>query len=119
MTTILAVLVALAVGFGGGYVVSGDKAATDTHDTHESSSMSHAMEDMTAELEGKKGDDFDKAFIDEMIVHHEGAVQMAKQALDKAKHAEIKQLANEIISAQTREISTMRGWLNSWYGTTQ
>lgn len=78
--------------------------------------MSNTMADMTAGLDGKTGDDFDRAFIEEMIVHHEGAVAMAEQALLSAKHAEIKTMAQEIVSAQTREIDTMRSWLRSWFG---
>lgn len=77
--------------------------------------MRSAMDGMTAGLDGKTGDEFDRAFIEGMIVHHEGAVAMAQQALQKAKHDEIKTMANDIISAQTREINTMRGWLQVWY----
>jgi uncharacterized protein (DUF305 family) len=40
---------------------------------------------------------FDQRFITAMIGHHEGAIAMAKEAQTKAEHAEIKQLAGEII----------------------
>ncbi len=82
----------------------------------EGMSMSGMMDDMMAELEGKKGDAFDKAFIEEMIVHHEGAVEMAEAALMSAKHKEIKDMANAIISTQTSEIDQMKTWLKTWYG---
>lgn len=77
--------------------------------------MSHAMDSMMSELHGKTGDDFDKAFLKEMIVHHEGAVMMAELALKSAKHEEIKNLSNEIISAQKKEIADMKEWLKIWY----
>jgi uncharacterized protein (DUF305 family) len=77
--------------------------------------MHGAMGDMMMGLEGKTGDEFDKAFLSEMIIHHEGAVDMAEAALKNAKHPEIKQMALAIISAQTSEIQQMKGWLNSWY----
>ncbi len=77
--------------------------------------MSGTMNGMMQGLHGKSGDDFDKAFIEEMIVHHEGAVAMAQMALTNAKHEEIKTMANEIISAQTSEISQMKSWLKDWY----
>lgn len=110
------VVVALIIGFGGGYLFAGsDSSTAGTHVMSDGSTMSDAMAGMTAGLDGKTGDDFDKAFIEGMIVHHEGAVAMAQLALQKAKHDEIKQMAQEIISAQTREINTMRGWLQSWY----
>jgi uncharacterized protein (DUF305 family) len=77
--------------------------------------ISDTMSDMTASLQGKTGDDFDRAFISEMITHHEGAVDMAELALQNAGHSEIKQLAQNIISAQTAEIANMRGWQASWF----
>ncbi len=80
------------------------------------SDMHRMMDDMTAMLEGKTGDGFDKAFLEEMIVHHEGAVEMAEMALTSAKHQEIKDLSNAIISAQNTEITQMKEWLRTWYG---
>ena len=65
-------------------------------------------------LQGKSGDDFDRAFIEGMIVHHEGAVQMAEQAKLNAKHQEIKDMSDAIIDAQTTEINQMRMWQKDW-----
>ena len=59
---------------------------------------------------------FDKAFIEEMIPHHQMAVMMAQMLLRSANRPEMKQLAENIISAQTKEINDMRGWYQSWYG---
>lgn len=78
-------------------------------------SMHGQMDDMTASLSGKTGDEFDKAFLEEMIVHHEGAVDMANMALASAGHEEIKAMSRDIIDAQTKEIATMKEWLNTWY----
>mgnify|MGYP003394308391 CR=1 FL=1 len=58
----------------------------------------------------------DKHFIEQMIPHHEGAVAMAKLALEKSKRAEIKTLANAIIESQTKEIIDMTGWYKDWFG---
>ena len=55
--------------------------------------------------------DADKDFAQEMIVHHEMAVDMAKDVLAKGKDAEIKQLAENVIAAQTKEIEFLRAWL--------
>ncbi len=79
--------------------------------------MNHAdmtMDEMTKGLDGLKGDAFDKAFVEMMIVHHQGAVDMAKAIPENAKHMELKKLGEEIISAQTKEIEMMKGWLKSW-----
>ena len=46
----------------------------------------------------------DAAFVDAMVPHHEGAVEMAKVALDNAEHEEIRTLAQDIISGQQAEI---------------
>ena len=72
------------------------------------------MDDMSEVLKNLKGDDFDKAFIEMMIDHHQGAVEMANEALINAKHEEIKNLASDIISAQTSEIKMMEEWKNNW-----
>lgn len=77
--------------------------------------MGQMMNYMTYGLQGRTGDDFDQAFLAEMILHHEGAVQMAQAALASAKHPELKSMANAIISAQTQEIAEMKAWLKSWY----
>ncbi len=81
----------------------------------ESMSMADMMQSMNAELQGKTGDAFDQAFLSEMIIHHEGAVEMAQLALTNAKHQEIKDLAKAIIAAQNKEIADMKGWMKAWY----
>lgn len=73
-----------------------------------------SMSDMNKELEGLSGDDYDKAFIEMMIAHHEGAVDMAELSSSRAKHDEVKQLSQEIISAQEKEISAMKQWQFDW-----
>ncbi|MEX2028387.1 MAG: DUF305 domain-containing protein [Candidatus Curtissbacteria bacterium] len=79
---------------------------------HENSSMT--MDQMSQSLRGKTGDEFDRAFIDSMIEHHQGAIDMANLAKVNAKHQEIKDLADDIINAQTNEIETMREWQKIW-----
>jgi uncharacterized protein (DUF305 family) len=99
-----------------------DKPIATSNSSHMMSngSMMHNMDDgmsmdeMTQALKGKTGDEFDKAFIDEMIVHHQGAIDMANLALKNAKHQEIKDLSDAIIKAQTTEIEEMKSWRSSW-----
>lgn len=65
------------------------------------------------ELADKKP--FDKAFIDNMIPHHKSAIEMAEVASGKTKNPEIKNLANNIVESQKREISQMTHWREEWY----
>jgi uncharacterized protein (DUF305 family) len=78
--------------------------------------MQHTMDSMSAGLEGKTGDEFDKAFLKEMIVHHEGAVEMAHAVHATSKRPELLKLADDIISAQTSEIELMKQWQHDWFG---
>lgn len=119
---IVAVLIALVAGFSGGYLVRGGQVQDGMHMMpgggmmHDNGmGMGNAMDDMMAGLQGKAGDEFDQAFLSEMIMHHQGAVVMAQAALQSAKHQEIKDMAQAIISAQTTEINQMRAWGKSWY----
>ena len=62
------------------------------------------------------GAEYDQAFIDGMVPHHLAAVDMAEIAQDKAEHAEIKQLANDIVTSQSKEIDQLKAWRKAWYG---
>lgn len=79
--------------------------------------MESQMQGMTMSLEGKSGEELEKAFVSEMIVHHQGAVEMASKILASSYsgHPEITKLAAEIMEAQTKEIEMMKGWQKSWY----
>lgn len=61
------------------------------------------------------GQPYDALFIDRMIVHHEGAITMANQALEQAERPEITTLANAIITAQQAEIAQLQTWRTLWY----
>lgn len=71
--------------------------------------------DMTR-LNAATGNAFDLMFIDMMTPHHQGAVTMAREALTKTEHPEIKRLAQQIIDAQEREIAQMNKWKSAWGG---
>ena len=89
----------------------------DSDHSHQEEATSHSemsMDEMTEQLKDKIGDDFDKAFIEMMIAHHEGAVDMAELIPARAKHQEIKDLGEEIVKAQTKEISDMYEWQALW-----
>jgi len=59
---------------------------------------------------------FDRAFIDMMVPHHQGAILMARIELEQGTDDEAQALAEKIIEAQTTEIVEMNEWRAEWYG---
>lgn len=104
-------LLALAALSGGGMVT-----AQHSHAGHGSMPMS--MQTMTAAdlkaLRPLKGQAFDVAFAQRMILHHSMAVDMAQYALKNARDARVRKNAQEVIEVQTREIGQMAAWLRKW-----
>ena len=78
--------------------------------------MQGMMMDMTARMQGKTGDALDKVFLEDMIVHHQGAVDMAKLLAAGTKRPELQKMAQDIITVQTSEIQMMQGWHKMWFG---
>jgi uncharacterized protein (DUF305 family) len=55
--------------------------------------------------------DADVAFMQGMLAHHRGAVEMSEVALKYAKDAQARDLATRVIAAQKTEIEEMEAWL--------
>jgi len=72
---------------------------------------------MMRNLNNLKGDALDRAFLEDMRMHHMGAVMMSNQLLGKnlAKHNEVKKLAQQISISQRQEINQMQAWLRTWF----
>jgi uncharacterized protein (DUF305 family) len=58
--------------------------------------------------------DADVTFAQNMIPHHQAAIEMAELAGTRAANAEIKEIAEQITAAQGPEITTLKSWLNAW-----
>lgn len=95
--------------------VPSDNQVMNQHGMMGNSSMHMGMmgdaSDMTR-LE--QASDFDKAFVEEMIPHHQMAVMMVNMLKGGTNRPEMKKLAEDIDNAQTKEIDLMRGWLKEW-----
>lgn len=63
--------------------------------------------DMAVPLTGNA----DVDFVQGMIPHHQGAIDMAKIVLEHGKDPAIRKLAEEVIAAQEGEIAMMKDWL--------
>ncbi len=122
--TLVAAVLVLLVGIGIGYALAANQTPKDMHrmpdgtfmpNTAPATDMTHSMDAMMSGLQGKTGDAFDKAFLEEMIIHHEGAVEMAKALLQNTTRPELQKLGNDIITAQTGEIQMMKDWLQEWF----
>jgi len=132
--TIGLLIVALLVGGIGGYVIAdnqdydmmaGDHMMSDgtmmdnmsgeMQQEMSEMSMADMMNVMNDELGTKTGEEFEIAFLEGMIEHHVGAVDMAELVLKNTERPELVKLANEIIEAQKGEIELMREWRATWY----
>jgi uncharacterized protein (DUF305 family) len=76
-------------------------------------SASAGMEHDMSKMDGESP--YDALFIDSMIAHHQGAIEMANQALEEATRPEVKAMAEAVIKAQEAENAQMQQWRQSWY----
>ena len=61
---------------------------------------------------------FEVDFLTGMIDHHHMAVMMAMMCQEKAVHADLESLCDDIVTSQSQEIEMMQAWLQGWYGIT-
>jgi uncharacterized protein (DUF305 family) len=97
---------------------SGGMAGMD-HSNMDHGSMGMGPGGMAREMVMENGKYSDKAFIDAMVPHHQGAVDMAEVALQNAEHERIKQLSRAIISTQQAEIEELKSIKEEEFGTSK
>lgn len=95
--------------------MAGDMAGMEGMDHSGMDDMSGGMmtPEQMGELQDASGAAFDKAFLDMMIVHHEGAVRDAEREVAEGINPQATELARQIISAQNAEIARMRQLLQA------
>ena len=93
-----------------GYPASSGETMMD----HSAMGMEDTNAGMMNELNGKTGEAFDKAFLEQMIMHHQSAINMSAPGKTNAQHQEVKDLTAAIILAQTKEIQQMKQWQKDW-----
>lgn len=90
--------------------MSHDKAMSAAADTPASKAYAKANADMMRGMSVPMTGDADRDFVAMMIAHHEGAIAMAKVELAHGKDPMLHKLAQNVISAQTKEIAEMKAW---------
>ena len=103
---LIALPVAAVIGLAG--CGNGNSAASSADPGHSD------MPGMSSGSMPTTHNDQDVMFAQQMIPHHEQALEMAKLARQRAGSTEVKQLAAKIEAAQDPEITTMTGWLKAW-----
>jgi len=58
---------------------------------------------------------YDLRFMDDMILHHEGAIMSARMMISQSAHPALRDLARRIIAGQQAQIDQMRAWIRQWY----
>jgi uncharacterized protein (DUF305 family) len=89
---------------------------------HDGGHMGMSAEEMGMDMDMsmlKRARPFDRAFIDAMIPHHQGAIAMARELLEKGEQPALRRMAHDIIEAQSGEIAQMRAWRKRWYGSSR
>ncbi len=102
------------------FLVQWKENPEDSHDGHgddsghvDHSQMAGMVDEATmTRLEGLSGPEFDTLWLESMIAHHEGAVEMAEDELAGGANVDAKALAQTIIDAQQAEIAQMQGMLD-------
>jgi uncharacterized protein (DUF305 family) len=105
LVLVVAFILAACGSAGGGQQGSGSGGGMAGMDH---SQMDHGSMGMAREMVKENGKYSDKAFIDAMVPHHQGAIEMADVALQNAEHERIKQLSRNIISTQQAEIEELK-----------
>jgi uncharacterized protein (DUF305 family) len=117
LALLLAVAFLLSACGGAGSSQQGDGPAGGDHGQMGHGSMGMGSKGMAKQMVMVNGRYSDKAFIDAMVPHHQGAIAMAEVALKNAEHEEIKELSRNIISSQQAEIEELKSIKQEEFGT--
>ena len=96
---------------------SAEKSGGMDHSQIGHGSMGMGSNGMARQMVMENGKYSDKAFIDAMVPHHQGAIAMARVALKNAEHEEIIELSRNIISTQQDEIEELKAIKKEVFGT--
>lgn len=116
MNTRIAIFLVAAIGLA----ACGGRIGTNVAGgEHANADQSKAQGPDHANMPGSPGAadaPYDLQFLDTMIAHHQGAIEMARLVGSRAQHDELRQLSRNMITRQQNEIDKMQGWRAKWYG---
>ena len=112
VTIVVVGVVALAAGIGIGAVVW---AGGNDHASEPAAATGAAGHGSGSSMMDSAALD-EQAFLEQMVPHHESAIEMATVALEKAERPEVRRLAQQMITAQESEIADMKEWHREWFG---
>jgi uncharacterized protein (DUF305 family) len=111
-TLIAALLPTFAVAQGASHSGhSGHSTPAQTAETSATRGYREANAKMHRNMDIKYSGNSDIDFVRGMIPHHQGAIDMAKVALQNAKDEQVRKWATDVIREQEREIAEMQAWL--------
>ena len=124
----VALILAACGGAGGGQQGSGSGSEQESaektggmagmdHSQMGYGSMGMGSKGMARQMVMENGKYSDERFIDAMVPHHQGAIEMARVALENAEHEEIIELSRNIISSQQAEIEELKAIKKEEFGT--
>lgn len=90
-----------------------DPTPSSTGQGHGSPMKGMMSEDDLRQLEDAQGTEAARLYLEQMIHHHEGAVEMAREQVDTGQNPQAQELAQEVIDAQQAEIEQMRTMLDA------
>ena len=100
-----------------GTAEKGGGMAEMDHDQMGHGSMGMGSGGMARQMVMQNGKYSDKAFINAMVPHHQGAIEMARVALENAEHEEIQEVSRNIVSTQQSEIEELKSIKQEEFGT--
>lgn len=85
------------------------------HSQMDHSTMDHSDHSAMQSSPGAADAHIDLQFIDTMIAHHQGAVDMAKMAVLQGEDQQLKKFNEGVVESQEREITQMKRWRDEWF----
>jgi LPXTG-motif cell wall-anchored protein len=89
-------------------------AVANSHSMQMGDSM-QMMDEAMSDLERLNGEDFEVAYVNQIVAHHQAALDMSQAVVDRASNQEVRDAAAKIIEDQQMEIDDLTTFLQEKY----